>query len=584
MGYDKSFHAQDVIHSIINTGSISNSTIIQISAAVKSSFGFELYTLDYFKDHKSKDKDFEDWKNGFPFEIEAIKEKKEFRRNEVIEEIKTKLESKRNLLIVGESGTSKSTVLKEVMCDYLDQGSWVLYNYGTETYNSDVLIKFIEGLLKSGNKILVTVDNAHNANSAAVFYVMDQLSRYQANQNLRFILSARLPDFDNFVGRELGRVQETYRQSIRKFTCKSTADPDFRYELPQFSKKDIKEFIKKYKPTEEDIEDFSQEIYEDSKGVAIMVKFLVLGQGLEKDVADRYYNYLTVNEDNKAGKIETMLVVSLLELQDFEIKDDLLEKIQLLRFAFLLDRATLYKHSEHWNTIHRKWSLEFFSFMFNIDDKSKLYENKNYTIKAIDLIFGAEDEKAIIALVNSLCDSLRFTGSWPIRLIKPNFSFVIIPLEEVEKKVNSLIKSAPVYLSSQTISELRQIIGSAWRWRASCLAHIKPEEALECFSNAIKINPKDPFSWINKANFLLGQKKHDAVLGCYDEAIEAIPDDYALWYFRASFKAKQGNFEGALSDLEKAINLNEACIETAREDEDYEFIKSDKRFLALVSK
>jgi predicted ATP-dependent serine protease len=76
--------------------------------------------------------------------------------------IKDELETKSNhrLLIVGESGTSKSTILMEIMCDYFDKGYEVLYNFGeTVIRKGQQLIEFVEGILDGGSKVLVAVDD-----------------------------------------------------------------------------------------------------------------------------------------------------------------------------------------------------------------------------------------------------------------------------------------------------------------------------------------------------------------------------------------------------------------------------------------
>ncbi len=62
-------------------------------------------------------------------------------------------------LLVGESGTSKSTILKEVMCDCFDDGYNILYNYGSiDIKNGGQLVNFIERIiLKEGNKLYNTL-------------------------------------------------------------------------------------------------------------------------------------------------------------------------------------------------------------------------------------------------------------------------------------------------------------------------------------------------------------------------------------------------------------------------------------------
>ena len=159
-------------------------------------FGLNLLSPNYFEEYKSGDQDFKDWKNGFSFKLEAIKEKKELRRN-VVDTIKTNLEREHKLLILGESGYSKSTILMEIMCEYYEHGYKILYNFGdVEIKSSSELVKFIEGLLTAGNKILIAIDNVHNERTATIFHVIDQLSNHSLNKNILFILTARLPEFD----------------------------------------------------------------------------------------------------------------------------------------------------------------------------------------------------------------------------------------------------------------------------------------------------------------------------------------------------------------------------------------------------
>jgi ABC-type multidrug transport system fused ATPase/permease subunit len=111
--------------------------------------GLNWLHANYFEFHTNTKKDLENWKNGFSFELQSIKTKKELRRDKVIEGITTKLESEGKLLITGESGTSKTTILMEIMCDYFDRGFEILYNYGNaEIRNVDKLINLIEIILK----------------------------------------------------------------------------------------------------------------------------------------------------------------------------------------------------------------------------------------------------------------------------------------------------------------------------------------------------------------------------------------------------------------------------------------------------
>ena len=522
---------QDTIGSIINTGKISNSTIIQVSSATKSTFGFELYTLDYFKNHKSTEKDIEYWKNGFPFKLEAIKEKLEFRRSKVIDKIETKLETRQNLLIVGESGTSKSTILKEIVCDYVDMGYFVLYNDGREITNSDLFIQFVEGLIKSGKKVLIAADDAHNVETVAIFYALDKFSNYELKENLRFILAARLPDFDFFLEKGLCKIPQTYAESIRELTGEATVDIDFRFELPAFSEKDIAGFIKKYgnsaklilnygylgihtsgELSDGDVCKISKRIMEDTKGIAVLVRFLVVGQGLHKDVEDRYNRYLAENSDEKTKKIQTMLVCSLLEAVDFSVTDELLEMIDFPikdnlsekknfhDVAITLDGSTLYWHSGVWSTLHRKWNLEFLSFMFNKNSKIRLHENRKHLWNAVKLVFLTGNEKAVIAIVHSL---IGFDSNLYDKIDSPKpFFYSLVPLEEVGLKIRSFIDDSLCRFSPQTISKIWYWIGLAWNNRGYYLEALKPAAALECYNKAIQANPNSSYLWSKRADLL----------------------------------------------------------------------------------
>jgi len=112
--------------------------------------GLNWLRADYFEFHTIPEKEgLENWKKGFSFELQSIKMKRELRRDKVIDDITTKLEREGKLLIVGESGSSKSTILMELMCDYFDRGFEILYNYGNaEIRNVDKLINLIEVILK----------------------------------------------------------------------------------------------------------------------------------------------------------------------------------------------------------------------------------------------------------------------------------------------------------------------------------------------------------------------------------------------------------------------------------------------------
>mgnify|MGYP003575444155 CR=1 FL=1 len=379
---------------VIGFGIDGNGNIIgkNISIVINQSrsYGLELLTSDRFKDYKSTEQDLEDWKKGFSFKLEAIKEKREFRRN-IVDKIKSKLENEHRLLIVGEGGTSKSTILMEIICEYFDNGYKILYNEeNSEIKNGTDLVKFIQDLLIGNNKVLVAVDNVHTEKTAAIFYVMDNLANYKLSKNVMFILTARIPEYNRFTEERLDKVQEDiHKESIKKFRSHA----NFRFDLPFYTKDEIVEFIKIYAPNynnytnsvimkyvkkAREFPSFNYEIffdavadivYKETNGQPLMVKFTVVGEGLEKDVENRYYNYLKdpVNpQQAEPMKMKLMLICSLLDIAGIRITDSLLDTIGLKGQALDLDRSLLYSESygkkeRLWKTIHSKWDVALLS-------------------------------------------------------------------------------------------------------------------------------------------------------------------------------------------------------------------------------
>ncbi len=95
--------------------------------------GITLLSQNHFKENTDTIENFQQWKEkGYSFSLESVYQGKEFRRGRVVNEIKSNLETKKRLLLLGESGTSKTTLLMEIICDYFNEGYTVLYNLGDD--------------------------------------------------------------------------------------------------------------------------------------------------------------------------------------------------------------------------------------------------------------------------------------------------------------------------------------------------------------------------------------------------------------------------------------------------------------------
>lgn len=325
----------------------------------------------------------------------------EFRRDKVIQDIKSKLEKEWKLLIVGESEISKSTLLMEIMCDYFDIGFKVLYNYGQDGIkNAGGLVNLLERMVTEGNKVLVAVDNVHNKRTSPIFYVIDKLSSFKLAHNLRFIITARLPDFDRLVKDRLEKVDEAVRRSIRKML----QDPNFRYRLGQFTREETTQMIGQYsgKTSKNESDKRSQMIYDYTKGDPIMIKFHMFGQGLDQDVREKHDRYL-----KPQSKLKAMIICSLFDLANLKITNTILEKCNILKSVYDLEGATLRQNPEGiWNTKHVRWDAELLSMLYNEQNNAILFNTTQYLQNAIYSIFDIGDEtitESIIEILYNLC-------------------------------------------------------------------------------------------------------------------------------------------------------------------------------------
>ncbi len=514
------------------------------------SYGLNLLYPTYFIEHKSTKQDLEDWKNGFSFKLESVKEKMELRRN-IVDKLKIKLEKEHRLLIVGESGTSKSTILMEIMSEYFDCGFQILYNFGDiEIKNGPEVVKFIEGLLKGNNKVLIAIDNVHSERTAAIFYAIDRLSNYNQSNNLLFVLTARSPEFDWFVNDRLNTVEELYRQSIRKFI----QIPQYRYDIEAFTKADIEDFIKKYQHlqqwqlqqerehkseqvikstfSKEKLSDLVDRIFDNTKGHPIMVKFYVFGKGLEEDVQDRYYRYIVDRSTSQpdTSTIQTMLVCSLLDIGNLPITDKLLEEMNLLSYAYDLEHALLYQYSEGlWKTIHPRWDMEILSFLYNVKNKSILSKRMEYLKIAIDSIFNVSNENITATTIQTLYDTISF-NNLPISIIK-TISHMPDYLSDKTKCNIYLFAIVMTYrrfrMYQETLNNCNKALEIepnniiALNFKTLSLLYIRRyDEALECSNKVIELNPNDAIAWMNKGLIFQDLKRDDESLECWKKSIE----------------------------------------------------------------
>ena len=366
-------------------------------------YGLTLLSPNHFIENSNTDPNFEDWKNGFNFTPESIYFKREYRRESVLDEIRRGLEKQQRLLLLGESGTSKSTLLMEIVCYYFDKGYKVLYSEGNEELREpENIAEFIRDLIRGGNKVLVAVDNVHDKKMASVFHIINLLRSFNKIENVIFLLSARQPEYNSLLEKGKFTLEDKYRHAIESLFVNA---PNYSYEIKPFTENEIKEFIKRFeeylpeKRKQKSIEENAKEIFEDTGGHPIMVKFAVFGKGLREDVEDRYGRYLLVDTNREkpdSNRIRTVIVCSLFHISTLQMTDELLDKMGLITYANDLDRAILYYASDGtWRTLHPKWDIELLAYVFSFNNKNLIKIMKDDLSYAVQSIFRHCDEHMI---------------------------------------------------------------------------------------------------------------------------------------------------------------------------------------------
>ena len=389
--------------------------------------GLTLLEPDYFERRKNVKDDFDNWKKGYPFELPSIFYGYEFRRKIVTDEIKQKLEANNKLLMLGESGTSKSTVLMETMCDYFRNGYRVLHNLdSTQLQQANDIVQYIEPLVKGKNKLLIAIDNAHDKKMSTIFNVINQLSFIDNSKDILFLVTARLPEYDTLISKRLLELDDRDRIALKKFN----EIPNIKYPIPYFrDAKEVEEFFTFYK-TKYDVEKSSTKSYSDifneTSGHPIMVKFFLLGKGLREDVENKYKFYLFDSETKKpiGDNIQTMLVCALLSISNYLITDIGLDNMELRKHAKSIIGILHRREDGTWTTIHPRWDMELFSYLFSSEDEDDIDDRKTQLSDSCTSIFDLGNKQISLSVISALYN-MAGESRIPINIVNdikiPNF-------------------------------------------------------------------------------------------------------------------------------------------------------------------
>jgi tetratricopeptide (TPR) repeat protein len=189
------------------------------------------------------------------------------------------------------------------------------------------------------------------------------------------------------------------------------------------------------------------------------------------------------------------------------------------------------------------------------------------TLKGRILIHLKENQKALECLEKAVNLNLENWGAWDN---KGRALFNLGNYEQTVDCFNKVIKAQPDNLE---VLKLRAI--SLWR--------------LGNFDGAIKA--ADKISEIDSQNIevlilkglALGEiGKYREASQCCDKILEIEPKHPLALYNKACFESRSENVEDAIDYLKRAIEIDNRFIELAKEEEDFNGIRNDKRFMKLI--
>lgn len=108
------------------------------------------------------------------------------------------------------------------------------------------------------------------------------------------------------------------------------------------------------------------------------------------------------------------------------------------------------------------------------------------------------------------------------------------------------------------------------------------EEGMSDIDKALEINPKYGYALFNKALTYELYEKLDEAIEFYNKALEV--EKYVWSYYGiASCYGRRGDVENTIKYLGEAIKLDESIKNHAKEEVDFDPVRSDSRFINLIN-
>jgi tetratricopeptide (TPR) repeat protein len=173
-----------------------------------------------------------------------------------------------------------------------------------------------------------------------------------------------------------------------------------------------------------------------------------------------------------------------------------------------------------------------------------------------EIIGAAKNERVAYCLEYShlLIAFLRSAGIEAWTKGEPDHAYVLAVLDGGKYRLD--VAKTIFGVSTEVANADRESIAAHYLNEGSELAaQGKPEEALRCYDQAVRIKPDYASIWVNKGTVYEDQGKDEEALRCYDQALQIRPDDPYAKHNKGNIYLKQGKTAEALSYFEQAVKI-----------------------------
>jgi len=153
-------------------------------------------------------------------------------------------------------------------------------------------------------------------------------------------------------------------------------------------------------------------------------------------------------------------------------------------------------------------------------------------------------------------------------------SMILLQLERYEESLSAFEKVVKANPSDP----------DAWNNLGAMLGRLNRfDDALASYDNVLKIEHDYPNAWLNRGFTLFQLGRTEEAFIAYGKALKASPSNPEVFYSKACCYALMSNIDLALEQLQRALELDSEYGEIAKTDSDFDGIRDDERFQALVN-